>query len=251
MKIRKKASKPAPAKPPLYLVGYRGAPPSLDELKIWYDLQYGGPLICLEHDAGGRVTANHGPWQAHLLTSIPPSEAAQWQPVLSWDHRQLGAVSPAAAGPSIIADTVLVAARLARGLTLLTQGTAFDILCQEYLNPSDWNDRPLNVFSPGDHITVRQSESTDESCEWFHTLGLNKFGLDELEVIQPRGLPDAETIALLKSAAERVSRSGQNQKVGSSLDLPALAHTIRFIKHRTAAPTGRVMAFRQIPTHLL
>ena len=63
--------------------------------------------------------------------------------------------------------------------------------------------------------------------------------------------PDAETIALLKSAADTVLRSGQNQKVGSSLDLPALAHTIRFIKHRTAAPTGRMMAFRQITSDIL
>ena len=251
MKIRKKSPKPAPAKSPLYLVGYRGAPPSLEELKIWYDLQYGGPLTCLQHEAGGRISAIHGPWQAYLLTSLPQSDAAQWQPVLSWDHRQLGAISPAATAPSTIADTVLVAARLARGLTLLTQGTAFDVLCHEYLNPSDWNDRPLNVFSPRDHVTVQQSESTDESSEWFHTLGLNKFGLDELEVIQPRGLPDAETIALLKSAADTVLRSGQNQKVGSSLDLPAVAHTIRFIKHRTAAPTGRMMAFRQITSDIL
>ena len=251
MKIRKKSPKPAPAKSPLYLVGYRGAPPSLEELKIWYDLQYGGPLTCLQHEAGGRISAIHGPWQAYLLTSLPQSDAAQWQPVLSWDHRQLGSISPAATAPSTIADTVLVAARLARGLTLLTQGTALDVLCHEYLNPSDWNDRSLNVFSPRDHVTVQQSESTDESSEWFHTLGLNKFGLDELEVIQPRGLPDAETIALLKSAADTVLRSGQNQKVGSSLDLPAVAHTIRFIKHRTAAPTGRMMAFRQITTDIL
>lgn len=251
MKIRKKASKPAPAKPPLYLVGYRGAPPSLDELKIWYDLQYGGPLTCFDREAGGHVSANHGPWQAHLQTSIPQSDSAQWQPVLSWDHRQLGAISPAAAAPSTIADTVLVAARLARGLTLLTQGTAFDVLCHEYLNPSDWNDRPLNAFFPCDHVTVQQSESTDESSEWFHTLGLNKFGLDELEMIQPRGLPDTETIALLKSAADGVIRAGQNHKVGSSLDLPALAQTIQFIKHRTAAPTGRMMAFRQITTDRL
>lgn len=251
MKIRKKSPKPAPAKPPLYLVGYRGAPPSLEELKIWYDLQYGGPLTCLEHEAGGRVSAIHGPWQAHLLTNLPQADAAQWQPVLSWDHRQLGAISPAAATPSIISDTVLVAARLARGLTLLTQGTAFDVPCHEYLNPSDWNDRPLNVFVARDHVTVRQSESADESSEWFHTLGLHKFGLDELEVIQPRGLPDAETIALLTSASDRVLRTGQNHKVGSSLDLPALAHTVRFIKHRTAAPTGHMMAFRQITVDTL
>ena len=108
----------------------------------------------------------------------------------------------------------------------------------------------MNVFLPCDHVTVQQSENNDDASEWFHTLGLNKFGLDELEVIQPRGLPDAETLALLKSAADEVLRAGQNQKVGSSLDLPISAQTIRFTKHRTAAPTGRMMAFRQITSDL-
>lgn len=248
MKIRKKAPKPAPTKPPLYLVGYRGGPPSIDELKIWYDLQYGGPLTYLDREAGGRVNANHGPWRTQVLTSLAAADITQWRPMLSWDHPQLGAVSPTTSAPSTITDTVLVAARLARGLTLLTQGTAFDVLCHEYLNPSDWNDRPLNIFLPCNHVTVQHSEGNDDASEWFHTLGLNKFGLDELEVIQPRGLPDTDTIALLKSAADSVLRVGQNQKVGTCLDLPTLAQPIRFIKHRTAAPTGRMMAFRQITT---
>lgn len=248
MKIRKKSPKPAPAKPPLYVVGYRGTPPSLDELKIWYDLQYGGPLAWLERDAGGRASAGHGPWRAHVLTSLPNSEAAPWQQVLSWDHQELGAVSLSSATPGTIADTVLVTARLARDLTLLTEGTAFDVACHQYLNPSDWNDRPLNVFITLDHITVQHNETDDHSADWFYTLGLTKFGLDELEVIQPRGLPDTDTIALLEYAADGVLRTGQNQKVGSSMDLHALAHTIRFIRHRTGAPTGRMMAFRQITT---
>ena len=251
MKIRKKAPKPAPAKAPLYVVGYRGMPPSRDELKIWYDLQYGGPLAWIEQIAEGRASAGHGPWRAHILTSLPDSEAAQWQQVLSWDHQQLGAVSLSSATPSTIADTVLVTARLARGLTLLTQGTAFDVACHEYLNPSDWNDRPLNVFVAADHITVQQSETADRSSDWLYTLGLTKFGLDELEVIQPRGLPERETIALLHCAADGVLRKGQNQKVGCTMDLHALAHTIRFIRHRTAAPTGRMVAFRQITTDQL
>lgn len=250
MKIRKKAPKPAPAKPPLYVVGYRGMPPSLDELKIWYDLQYGGPLTWLERAEEGRASASHGPWRAHVLTSLPDATAAEWQPVLSWDHRALGAVSLSSATPSTIADTVLVTARLARGLTLLTQGTAFDVASHEYLNPSDWNDRPLNVFVVSDHVTVLHSETDDPSLDWFYTLGLTKFGLDELEVIQARGLPDRDTIALLQCAADEVLRKGQNQKVGCAMDLPALAHTIRFIKHRTAAPIGRMMAFRQITTDL-
>ena len=249
MKIRKKAPKPAPAKPPLYVLGYRGTPPSLEELTIWYDLQYGGPLTWADR-AEGRGSASHGPWRAHVLTNLPTSEATQWQQVLSWDHHELGAVSLSSATPSTIADTVLVAARLARGLTLLTQGTAFDVASQEYLNPSDWNDRPLEVFVTADHVTVQHSETDDHSFEWFYTLGLTKFGLDELEVIQPRGLPDRETIALLHCAADAVLRKGHNQKVGCTMDLHALARTIRFIKHRTAAPTGRMMAFRQISTDL-
>ena len=93
---------------------------------------------------------------------------------------------------------------------------------------------------------VRHNETDDHSSEWFHTLGLSKFGLDELEVIQPRGLPEIETIALLTSAADGVLRAGHNQKIGQSLDLPALAQTIRFIKHRTAAPTGGMATFREI-----
>lgn len=248
MKIRKKAPKPALAKPPLYVIGYRDSPPSIDELKTWYDLHYGGPLTCRGLEAGRSVSVSHGPWHAHLVTSIPESDAAQWHRILSWDHPELEAVSPAGATPSTIADTVLVTSRIARGLTLLTQGTAFDVMCQEYLNPSDWNDRSLDVFRVRDHVFAQHNEADDISSDWFYTLGLSKFGLDELEVIQPRGLPETETMALLTSAADGVLRIGQNQKIGSSLDLPALAQTIRFITHRTAAPAGRMVAFRQITT---
>ena len=248
MKIRKKAAKVSQARPPLYLIGYRDLPPSLEALTGWYDLHYGGPLSCLQDKAGLPVGISHGPWRTYLLTSLTEADTLQWQSVLSWDHSALGSVSPASAQPSTIADTILVAARLARGFTLLTQGTAFDTVSQEYLNPSDWNDRPLSVFQTRDHVAVQHSETEDHSTDWFHTLGLSKFGLDELEVIQPRSLPETETIALLMSAADGVLRAGHNQKIGQSLDLPALAQTIRFIKHRTAAPAGRTVTFREITT---
>ncbi len=248
MKIKKKSAKFAQAKSPLYLIGYRNSTPSHDTLKSWYDDHYGGPLTCLEREPGRPLSANHGPWHAHLLLSLPEPDAASWHAVLSWEHRSLGMVSSVSAQPSIIADTILMAARLARGLTLLTQGTAFDIACQEYLNPSDWNDRPLSVFQSRDHVTVQHNETDDDSSDWFHTLGMSKFGLDELEVIQARGLPETETMALLMSAADAVLRAGHNQKIGQSLDLPALAQTIRFIKHRTAAPAGRMVTLREITT---
>lgn len=252
MKIRKKSPKSAQAKPPLYLIGYTDClSPSLAELTSWYDHHYGGPLSYLEREPGRPVSANHGPWHAHLLTSLPEADAAQWQGVLSWDHSALGMVSPAGARPGAIADTILLAARLARGLTLLTQGTAFDVICQEYLNPSDWNDRRLDAFQVRDHITVQLSDTENYTSDWFHTLGMTKFGLDELEVIRPRGLPETETMDLLMSAADGVLRAGHNQKIGQSLDLPVLAQTIRFIKHRTATTAGRMAPFREITTEPL
>jgi hypothetical protein len=93
---------------------------------------------------------------------------------------------------------------------------------------------------------VHHTEAEDPAFEWFYTLGLVKFGLDELELIRPRGLPSLEAIQLLTETADGVLRSGQNQKIGNFLDLPTLAQTVRFIKHRTAAPNGRMTAFRQI-----
>lgn len=248
MKIRKKSPKPASSKPPLYVVGYRGVPPSLDELTRWYDFHYGGPLVWADRQSDGRASASHGPWRAHLLTSLPETEATQWQSILTWEHPQLGVVSPSATSPGTSGDTVLVASRLARGLTLLTDGTAFDVTSHEYLNPSDWNDRPLTVFLTRDHVTVQHKEADDPRSNWFYTLGLTKFGLDELEFIQPRGLPEADAIALLESSADEALRKGQNPKVGSTLDLFALARTIHVIKHGTSAPTGRMIAFRQIAT---
>jgi hypothetical protein len=246
MKIRKKAPKPSPSKPPLYLVGYRYSAPSLDELKIWYDFEYGGPLMSIVGEAGQSSALSHGPWHARLLVKVDEANAARWRDVLNWDHDALAVVSPAGTSPASALDTVLFSARLARGMTLLSQGTAFDVIAQQYLNPSDWSDRPLTLFHAQDHVMVHHTEAEDPAFEWFYTLGLGKFGLDEMELIRPRGLPSLEAVQLLTETADQVLRSGQNQKIGNLLDLPTLAQTVRFIKHRTAAPTGRTIAFRQI-----
>lgn len=246
MKIRKKAPKPSPSKPPLYLVGYRYSAPSLDELKIWYDLEYGGPLLAVQGEPGNSSALSHGPWHARLLMRVPEADVARWQELLTWDHEALTVVTPAGTTPGMVADTVLFAARVARGMTLLTQGTAFDVAAQQYLNPSDWNDRPLTGFQGQDHVSVHHTEAEDPEFEWFYTLGMSKFGLDEIELVRPRGLPALDAIELLTETSNGVLRSGQNQKVGTALDLPALAQTVRFVKHRTAAPTGRITSFRQI-----
>jgi hypothetical protein len=247
MKIRKKGPKPSAHRPPLYLIGYRGGTPAPDELTDWFDLEYGGPLA-LNTVTGAPASwhAKHGPWTAHLVMPFPADQTARMAEQLAWEHKTMGAVAPSVVAPTEMADTILLAARLSRGLTLLTQGTAFDLITQAYLNPSDWQDRTLTIFLTRDHITIVQGETPADTRSWFHTLGLSKFGLDELEFFQPAGLPGAASIDLLLAAAEELLRKGQNQKVGTQLDISSAARAVRFVKHRTATVSGKLVILREI-----
>lgn len=245
MRIRKKTSK-SPSKPPLYAIGYRFSAPSSDELKIWYDLEYGGPLTLEPSGISGALAAAHGPWHAQLRISLLPDEVESITQYAAWDHHHAGTVAPAAASPAVIADTVLFASRLARGLTLLTQGTALDLVLQRHSNPSDWSDRPLSLFDLEDHLEITQGETEEDAQEWFHTLGLRKFGLDELEIRQPKGLPDTLPRQVLTEAADEALRSGQNAKVGSTIAIPSLGRSVTVIKHRTATARGSQHIFREV-----
>jgi hypothetical protein len=246
VRIRKKTPKPSPAKPPLYLIGYSFSAPSSDELKIWYDLEYGGPLSLAPSNRAGVLSASHGPWHGGLTISLLTEEAAAFAQSVAWEHRQAGAVSPATTTPASAADTVLFAARLARGLTLLTQGTALDLITQQYSNPSDWSDRPLKVFQTADHIEVIQGEPDGDGEEVFHTLGLSKFGLDELETTQPKGLPASFPIRLLAEAADVVLHQGRNPTVGSVLSVPSLERQLTVMNHRTATARSVQRIFRRL-----
>lgn len=246
MRIRKKAPKPAAAKPPLYMIGYRFSAPSPDELTIWYDLEYGGPLALRTSAHAHALSAGHGPWHAWLTIALPEDEAQSLSLQAAWDHQNVGIVSPAVAAPNMVADTVLFAARLARGLTLLTQGTALDPVTQRYSNPSDWSDRPLALFQLRDHVEVTQGEVEDPGRDWFHTAGMSKFGLDELELWQPKGLPADSPMQVLNGAADQIFRQGHNPKVGSSLTIPSLGRTISIDNHRTVAMQQTQWTFRRV-----
>jgi hypothetical protein len=231
----------------LYFIGYRGAHPTSQELVLWYDRAYGGPLR-ITHEDGSPESwhVSHGPWSAHLVIPLPATHTAGLVEQLSWEHDTIGAVAPSVMPPHEMPDTLLLAARLARGLTLLTQGTAYDIITQQYLNPSDWQDRSLTAFVPDDHVMIAQDDQANPGMAWCYTLGLSKFGLDELEMFLPRGMPDREAKALLAESAQEVIRAGQTPKVGASFDLPFLSRTITIANHRTAAPGGRMLAFREL-----
>ena len=148
--------------------------------------------------------------------------------------------------PQQACDLVLFASRLARGLTLLTQGTTYDTVTHTYLNPSDWTDRSLDRFRTADHLTVSQADSPDPQTEWFHTLGLSKFGLDDLEVFRPVGLPARSTLETLAGIADEMVRIGRSPKVGTTMPLPILGLTLTVTRHRTATPAGLSLPFREI-----
>lgn len=247
MRIKKKGPKPSAKRPPLYFIGYRGASPHAAELKTWYDLEYGGPLsIRLEQETQASWHVSHGPWTAHVAIPLPDTHTTGLKDQLAWEHESIGAVAPSVMPPRDMPDAILFAARLARGLTLLTQGTAHDITTQQYLNPSDWNDRTLTEFVVDDHVMVAQDDQSRPNEVWCYTLGLSKFGLDELETFHPAGLSDRLPRELLVESAHELIRICQSLKVGSALHLPVLGRTIRVANYRTAAPIGRMLSFREI-----
>ena len=247
MRIKKKAPKPSSKRPPLYFVGYRGVRPTSEELVLWYDAAYGGPLqVSAQDGAPDSWQVSHGSWSAHVLIPLPDTQSAGLVEQLSWEHDKIGAVAPSIVPPRDIPDTLLLGARIARGLTLLTQGTAYDITTQQYLNPSDWQDRSLAVFAPEDHVMIGEDDQARAGAVWFYTLGLSKFGHDELETFLPQGLSDQSARDLLLESTREIIRLGQTPKVGASLDLPSSSMTITISNHRTAAPAGRMLGFREL-----
>lgn len=128
----------------------------------------------------------------------------------------------------------------------MTQGTAYDVFSHLHLNPSDWTDRPLIQFRAADHVAVTQTDAPEAHAEWFHTLGLSKFGLDEFETLRPIGLSGRPILDTLAAIAEEILHMGRVPNVGTTLPLPLLGLSFQVLRHRTAAPTGLSLAFREI-----
>jgi hypothetical protein len=247
MRIRKKAPKPSSKRPPLYFIGYRGAAPATDEVRSLYEREYGAPLA-VRHEEGSAESwqATHGPWSAHIVMPLPMSHVADVMKQLAWEHDLMGAVAPSIASPRDMPDTVLLAARLARCLTLLSQGTAHDVITQAYINPSDWQPRTLASFLLDEHVSIVHDDTSQPDRVWSYTLGLSKFGLDEVEMFAAKGLSDSVAKDVLTESAGELLRLGHAPKVGTALDLPLLGRTIRIRNYRTVAPAGRMLGFREL-----
>jgi hypothetical protein len=247
MRIRKKSPKPSATRPPLYFIGYRGTAPSTDEVQALYDREYGVPLA-IHHEDGSPESwqATHSPWSAHVVLPLPMSHVADVMKQLTWEHDLMGAVAPSVTSPRDMPDTVLLATRLARCLTLLSQGTAYDVIRQAYVNPSDWQPRTLGSFLLDDHVSIVHDDTAHPDRVWSYSLGLSKFGLDEVEMFTAKGLSDSAAKDLLTESAGELLRLGHSPKVGTALDLPLLGRTLHVRNYRTAAPAGRMLGFREL-----
>ena len=60
-----------------------------------------------------------------------------------------------------------------------------------------------------------------------------------------RGTSDRTAKEFLAESAYEMIRIGQSPKIGTTFHLPFLSRTITIANHRTAAPTGRMLGFRE------
>jgi len=95
-------------------------------------------------------------------------------------------------------------------------------------------------------VAIVQDDQAKPDVVWCYSLGLSKFGLDELETFLPRGTSDRTARELLVQSIREIIRIGQSPKVGASFDLPLLSRRITIANHRTAAPGGRMVGFREV-----
>jgi hypothetical protein len=233
---------------PAFLIGWtHGESPPPGYVAAWFDQTYGGPLRIrfLASTGHHHFEAAHTHWSAELNLAPSTDMVDQWQGRLQWDHPQLALLNSPANAPADRRDIVLHAARMARGISLLTDGTAYDVATGRYDNPSDWRNRDLGVFHIADHILVEQREDVPRARIWFHTRGLTKFGLDELETFQPIGLSGRGVENTVLQVAGKLIEQGKNPKVGEHIVLDESGSEVTVVRHRTDTVYGMPLAFRE------
>jgi len=233
---------------PAFLIGWtHGEPPPPGYITAWFDQTYGGPLrIRFLASAGHHhFEAAHTNWSAEVQLTPSFEVVERWQGRLQWDHARMSLLFPQANANTDRRDAVLHLARMARGMTLLTDGTAYDVAAGIYLNPSDWRDRELVGFQVTDHVQVEQHEDLPRDQMWFHTRGLTKFGLDEIETFLPIGLSGRGVKDIVFSVAGQLIEQGKNPKVGEHVILDGNGPHVTVVRHRTDPLYGIPLAFRE------
>ena len=234
---------------PAFLIGWtHGEPPPPGYLSAWFDQQYGGPLRIrfLSSNGHHHFEAVHTNWKTQVQLAPSPQSLEQWRGRLQWDHPNLAEVWAPSKVQSERQDEVLHVARIVRGLTLLLEGTSYDMATGVYRNPSDWQDLDLVGFQIDDHIQVEHHEQMMDMRMWLHTRGLTKFGLDEIENFQSIGLSGNEPEYMLQKVAGRITADGKNPKVGEQVSFGERGQQVEVIRHRTDPLYGIPLAFREV-----
>ena len=234
---------------PAFLIGWtHGEPPPPGYLAAWFDQQYGGPLQIrfLSSDGHHHFEAVHTNWKAQVQLAPAPQVVEQWQGQLQWDHRHVAQLMVPSKAQADRQDEVLHLTRVARGLTLLMEGTTYDVATGTYRNPSDWKDCDLAMFQIEDHVQVEQQEQIEQMRMWWHTRGLTKFGLDDIELFQSLGLSERTIKPLLQGIALQLIARGINPKVGEPVYFGESGEQVEVVRHRTDPRYGMPLAFREI-----
>ena len=244
-KIKRKVPKPI-SRIPSFVIGYRGkiSPPGF--FAAWFDREYGGPLDIRfpQKPHLSEYSAYHTSWGVQVNPKIPSPEVQVWRDRLGWDHQEVAEVFPIAHSNAELHNLILHGARIARGLTLLTEGTSFDMAAQFFANPSDWQDMTLGTFSPSHHVNIHQEEEAGRLRLW--TRGLTKFGREEFEHFQPIGLPTRLAEEVLMELVEELVFTKKMIKVGDAISLPYSAQCVRVASHRTDPTVGSKVSFREV-----
>ena len=248
-KIKKKKGKVLRAIP-AYVIGYTNTDaPAPGFLSAWFNKAYGGPLnIQFTTQAGhSQFEAIHTQWRVRVHADLSSDAVDTWRERLQWGHSQLAEVLPVHQSVSQDRrDSVLHIARVAKGLTLLTEGTAYDVVRGSFLNPSDWSDQRLDQFVIEDHVRVDQKEQLEQRRVWFFTQGLAKFGLEEVETFCPLGLPERPTMDTLLEIGGLLIADSKVAKAGDHLTLPRTSQMVKVIRHRTDQSLGVKLNLREV-----
>ena len=248
-KIKKKKGQKKTRALPAFVIGYSHADaPPPGYLSAWFNQMYGGPLHVhfMSHSGHTQFEAVHTNWRVTVISALPAAMADTWQQRLQWSHLHVAEVTPLQNVGQDKRDVALHTARIAKGITLLTEGTAYDFITHSFLNPSDWHDLTLDYFAFDDHVRIEQLEQMESGQVWFYSLGLAKFGLEEIETFRPLGLPDQPVIDRLLAIGNMILASGKVAKVGDRLTLRESRQLVTIVGHRTDQSTGRVLQLREV-----
>ncbi len=234
---------------PAFLIGWtHGEAPPPGYLAAWFNQQYGGPLQIrfLSKNGHQHFEAMHTTWNARVQLAPSAESFARWQDRLQWEHSHLAQLEIPSQLSADRRDTVLHLARIAKGLTLLLDGTAYDVATGSYRNPSDWQDVELGIFRIQDHVQVEQYEQVQQVRSWYHTRGLLKFGLDEIEAFHALGLSGQGIEAMLYDVAAQLIVEGKNPKIGYQIAFGQEGQQVNVVRHRTDPVYGIPIAFREV-----